>query len=66
MFEHVTTVEIKLMLPEDQAEALARFVARADFDDFQRRAEDETEAYTMLHGAGVVRRALKASGFDGA
>lgn len=65
MFAATVPVEITLRLSPDQADALARFVQRADYDDFERRADDSDDAYRMLHGAGALRRAFKAAGIEG-
>ncbi len=45
-------------LTDEQAQALAQYLKRVQFDDFRRRAIDEDDAYLMQDAASEVRKAL--------
>lgn len=60
MFAPPEPIQITLTLPPDQAQALACFAARADYNDFERRTDNSDDAFRTLHAMGAVRRALKA------
>jgi hypothetical protein len=51
-------VEIKIhCIPED-AQILALFLERANFNDYAALASDETEAFSMLNAGERIRAAL--------
>jgi hypothetical protein len=51
-------------LTDEQAQALAQYLKRVQFDDFRRRAIDENDAYVMQNAAAEVRKALTDAGYD--
>jgi len=57
--EHIT---LHIELPEEQAWALAQLLKRIGFSDCRTLAEDEAQAYLMLHAAELVHRALAEAG----
>jgi hypothetical protein len=59
----VREVAITLLLPEDQALALAQFVKRVGWSEISANSVDEEEAYVMRDAIGKVQRALAEIGF---
>ncbi len=57
------TVEIKLELTDDQAEALAQFVKRVGWSEFRACAVDDTEAHEIRAAVDQVMRALRDAGY---
>lgn len=53
---------LKLDLIAVEAEALAQFLKRVQFDDFKHRAVDENEAYLMQDAAIKLKKALAEQG----
>lgn len=58
--EHIVTLHAEL--PAHEAWALAQLLKRIGFSDCRALAEDEAQAYCMLHAAERVRRALAEAG----
>ena len=54
---------LKIDLIAVEAEALAQFLKRVQFDDFKRRAVDENETYLMQDAAIKPKKALAEQGF---
>lgn len=48
---------------EDAAQAFAELVNRLEFDDYQRLATDEREAYQLWFAGGQIRLALARCGY---
>lgn len=57
-------IHIEATLTAAEALAIAQFMKRATFDDYQRRAVNSDEAYTMMAAASKIRDALAAKDID--
>lgn len=56
-------MKLDLDMTSAEAEALAQFIKRAQYDDFKRRAVDEDEAYLMQDAATKLSKALADKGY---
>ena len=52
------TVALQVELSEELAWAFAQFVKRAGYADYRALAENEAQAYAMLHAGERLRQAL--------
>ena len=57
------TVEIKVELTDNQAEALAQFVKRVGWSEFRACAVDDAEAHEIRSAVDQVMRALRDAGY---
>lgn len=58
-----STITLTVKLTEDEAEAFAQLLKRADPEDFRKRAGDAREADEMQLAADAIRSALRDAGF---
>jgi dissimilatory sulfite reductase (desulfoviridin) alpha/beta subunit len=56
-------VEIKVVLTEGQAMALAQFVKRVGWSEFRQNAVDDNEAHAIRDAVDQVMKALRDEGF---
>jgi hypothetical protein len=57
------TVEINVVLTEQQAWDYAQFLKRVCFSDYRGCAADNTEAYQMIAAGEQIRSALASQGY---
>ena len=57
------TVSLSACLTDAQAWNLAQFLKRSTFSDYCSSAQDDEEAYAMIHAADRVRVALADVGY---
>lgn len=58
-------IEVTVILPNEQtALALAQFVKRVGFAEFEQNAANEEEAYLMRDGVSKVQDALSEVGYN--
>ena len=62
MTEQTKTILVELT--DDQAAALAQFLKRVCFSDFEQRAISIDDAYIMQAAAKQVRDALASAGYE--
>ena len=55
-------VTLKVTMSREKAKALAQFLKRVGFSDFEEHATSTEEVYLMLNGAYDVRVALEEAG----
>ena len=57
------TISVTVELPAAEAWNLAQFLKRSTFSDYRGNAQDDDEAYAMIHAADRVRVALADAGY---
>ncbi len=57
------TISVTVELTDAQAWNLAQFLKRSTFSDYRSNAQDDDEAYAMIHAVDRVRVALADIGY---
>jgi hypothetical protein len=56
-------VTITATLSDEQACALAQFLKRVSFSDYEQSATSQAETYTMVGAGEKIRKALREQGY---
>ena len=63
MSSSAKTVSVTVEFTDSEAWNLAQFLKRSPFSDYCSSAQDDEEAYAMIHAADRVRTALADAGY---